>query len=63
MKMEDIKFGRIYKMANYYDGNSAGTEVEVKWPTRDGKFVICNPVSEPDMQSSMALRPEELEEV
>lgn len=50
--------GTVYELSKYVDGSSAGTEVIFKWFTKDGKYAICSPVGEPDMQSCLCVNPE-----
>lgn len=63
MKKEDIVEGNIYKLLISIDGNREGTEVVFKGWTKDGKWGVCNPVGEPDMQSSFVVSPEDIEEI
>lgn len=56
----------IYKLTKKVDGNGVGTEVEItseyEGKTSEGKtYAICNPLGEPDMQSSMVIFAEEVE--
>ena len=57
---EDLVEGRTYELAEHVEHNDVGTPVIFKWWTKDGKWAICNPVGEPDMQSSMCLGLNEL---
>lgn len=55
--------GKTYKLTKMIDGNQEGTPVVFKWMTKDNKWAICNPVGEPDMQSSFSVKPSELAEI
>ena len=40
MRKSDLVIGQTYRMTRDYDGNPAGTLVELRWETEDGKFIF-----------------------
>jgi hypothetical protein len=54
--------GEVYTLAKTVDGQKEGTKVIFKWWSDDCEWAICNPVGEPDMQSSLSVARNELVE-
>lgn len=63
MRKEDIVVGNVYELVTSINGNKEGTKIVFKWWVKDSKLGICNPVGEPDMQSSFSISPDDIREV
>lgn len=53
--------GQAYRLKKAMDGHREGTLVIFKWMTSDGKWAVLSPNGEPDMQSMLCSKPDELE--